>query len=208
MSYGCTGRSGWLRQRLAELPAGLDGMVGDPVGACGPPAVVVGMDLFAGRLLMMAESRILSFARRLVRPSRAGRAVTAAAVALALSACGGGGEDSTSFSVTVVSSGRHVGTVQSGERATTIYVPVNSSFELDASEPVSWTLYVGNTAVTGNSTVIYGDLEVDVTALTASRVAIDTYSRYALSQSVPITMVATSTYDAVQVATAYVYITN
>lgn len=143
-------------------------------------------------------------------PTRAGRALAAsvlAALTLTLAACGGGG-GSGSLDVAVVVGGRTVDTVNQGGQASTINVPVGQSIELDASEPVVWTLYVGNTAVSGNSTVFYGGVEVQVTALTASRVAIDTYSSYALTQSVPITMVATSTYDSAQVATAYIYITN
>jgi hypothetical protein len=145
--------------------------------------------------------------------ARAGRALAAsalAALALMLAACGGGGYDggSGSLDVAVVVGGRNVGTVYQGGQASTINVPVGQSIELDASEPVVWTLYVGNTAISGNSTVVYGGVEVRVTALTASRVAIDTYSPYALAQSVPITLVATSTYDSAQVATAYIYITN
>ena len=122
----------------------------------------------------------------------------------------GGGYDggSVSLGVTVVAGGRTVDTVYQGGRASTINVPVGQSIELDASEPVVWTLYVGNTAISGNSTVVYGGVEVRVTALTASRVAIDTYSPDVLVQSVPITLIATSTYDSAQVATAYIYITN
>ncbi|MEX8520741.1 MAG: hypothetical protein AB3X44_19735 [Leptothrix sp. (in: b-proteobacteria)] len=141
--------------------------------------------------------------------ARAGRALAAsvlAALTLTLAACGGGG--SGSLDVAVVVGGRTVDTVNQGGQASTINVPVGQSIELDASEPVVWTLYVGNTSISGNSTVFYGGVEVQVTALTASRVAIDTYSSYALTQSVPITMVATSTYDSAQVATAYIYITN
>jgi hypothetical protein len=144
-------------------------------------------------------------------PARAGRALAAsvlAALTLTLAACGGGGGGSGSLDVAVVVGGQTVDTVNQGGQASTINVPVGQSVELDASEPVVWTLYVGNTSISGNSTVVYGGVEVTVTALTASRVAIDTYSPYALTQSVPITMVATSTYDSAQVATAYIYITN
>lgn len=145
--------------------------------------------------------------------ARAGRvlaASTLAALTLALAACGGGGYDggSVSLGVTVVAGGQTVDTVYQGGRASTINVPVGQSIELDASEPVVWTLYVGNTAISGDSTVRYGGVDVTVTVLSASRVAIDTYSPYALVQSVPITMIATSTYDSAQVATAYIYITN
>lgn len=140
------------------------------------------------------------------RASRALAASVLAALTLTLAACGGGG--SGSLDVAVVVGGRAVDTVYQGGQASTFNVPVGQSIELDASEPVVWTLYVGNTAISGNSTVVYGGVEVTVTALTASRVAIDTYSPYVLTQAVPITMVATSTYDSAQVATAYIYITN
>lgn len=147
-------------------------------------------------------SRVLPRARRL-----AVAGALASLTLLGLSGCGGGVEVD-GFGVSVVVNGRTVGTADQSHRGSVIYVPVNSAFELEASEPVRWTLYVGNTAVTGSGTVRYGDVEVTFSSVTSSRVAIDTYSRYYLSQSVPITMVATSTYDSAQVATAYIYITT
>lgn len=82
------------------------------------------------------------------------------------------------------------------------------SIELKANEPVTWSLNVGGTSVAGPGvTVYYGDVAITMTALTASRVAIDTSIRYPLAAPIYITLVATSTYDYAQVATIQILLT-
>lgn len=91
----------------------------------------------------------------------------------------------------------------------TLYVRGGQYFELDANEPVVWTLYVGNTAVTGTgSSVQYAGAVVTLTAESDSRIAVDTYGTGPLGSPVALTLVATSTYDSTQVATVDVLITN
>ncbi len=132
------------------------------------------------------------------------------AVLLSLAACGGGGSDSGSFEIGVLIAGQPVGGMQIGPGSSpTISIRAGQSIELDASESVYWTLYVGGSAVSGSgATVYYAGAEITQTALSSSRIALDTYAANRLYAPVPITLVATSTYDSAQVATVNVLITN
>jgi len=68
-----------------------------------------------------------------------------------------------------------MGSYRTGSSAT-LYVRSGQSFELDANEPVVWTLYVGNTAVAGTGTSVqYAGAVVTLTAESDSRIAVDTY---------------------------------
>ena len=68
---------------------------------------------------------------------------------------------------------------------------------------------MGGTAVSGTgSTVHYAGADVALTAESSSRIAIDTYAALPLSDAIPITLVATSTFDSATVATVYVLITD
>ena len=83
------------------------------------------------------------------------------------------------------------------------------TIELDASESVYWTLYVAGTAVSGTGTTVhYAGADVTLTAESPSRIAVDTYAAFPLAGSIPITLVATSTFDSATVATVNVLITN
>jgi hypothetical protein len=85
---------------------------------------------------------------------------------------------------------------------------VGQFIELNANEPVRWSLNVSGTNVSGPGvTVYYGDVAITLTELTDSRVAIDTSTRYPLSGPIFITLIATSTYDFAQVATIQVLLT-
>ena len=144
----------------------------------------------------------------MTRGLRCTAAVSMLAAALLLSACGGGG-DSGSFDISVVVAGQPVGGAIGPGSSPTIYLRAGQSIELDASEPVVWTLYVGGAAVSGSgSTVYYSGAYVTLTSESASRIAVDTYAQFPLTYSVPMTLVATSTLDAAQVATVNVLITN
>ena len=82
------------------------------------------------------------------------------------------------------------------------------SIQLNANEPVKWSLNVGGTTVSGlGVTVYYGDVAITLTELTSSRVAIDTGLLYPLAAPLYITLVATSTYDLAQVATIQIRLT-
>jgi hypothetical protein len=132
------------------------------------------------------------------------------AALLSLAACGGGGSDSASFEIGVLIAGQRVGGTQIGPGSSpTISIRAGQSIELDASESVYWTLYVGGSAVSGSgATVYYAGAEITQTAVSYSRIVLDTYAANRLFAPVPITLVATSTYDSAQVATVNVLITN
>lgn len=91
----------------------------------------------------------------------------------------------------------------------TVYLPVGQSIELDASEPVIWTLSVGGSTVTGTGvTVDYGGVFITQTVQTRSRILIDTDSNFSLGAPLSFTLIATSTLDFAQVATIRVVLTN
>ena len=131
------------------------------------------------------------------------------AVALALTGCGGGGSDVGTFDITVVVAGQPTGGNYGPGNSPAIYVRAGQTIELDASESVYWTLYVGGTAVNGRGTTIhYAGVDVTLTAQSPSRIAVDTYAAYRLANSIPMTLVATSTFDSAIVSTVNVLITN
>lgn len=140
--------------------------------------------------------------------ARAGAAAAALAGLLLLSACGGGGDGGVSFDIGVVVAGQPVAgvAVQPG-MSQNITISAGQSIELDASEPVQWTLLVGGSAITGG-TVYYQGVTITETALSSSRIALDTAAAYTLAAPVSISLVAVSTVDAAQVATVNVLITN
>ena len=142
---------------------------------------------------------------------RAALAVTALAAALAVSGCGGGDVyvDAPPFDIQVVVAGQALsGVVFSPGPTQRVSMRAGQSIELSANERVTWSLNVGGTTVSGPGvTVYYGDVAITLTALTASRVAIDTGIRYPLAAPLFITLVATSTYDFAQVATIEIRLT-
>jgi hypothetical protein len=90
-----------------------------------------------------------------------------------------------------------------------IALRAGQSIELDASEPVVWTLNVGGSAVTGSGTTVsYAGVDVTQTVVSSSRIAVDTFAAYLLAAPVPVTFTATSTLDSALVATVDVLITN
>ena len=140
---------------------------------------------------------------------RSAGAMSLLAISLALSACGGGGSDSGTFDVTVVIAGRPTGGTYGPGSSPTVYLRAGQTIELDASESVDWTLYVAGTAVSGSGTTVhYAGADVTLTAQSSSRIAVDTYAAFPLIGSIPITLVATSTFDSALVSTVNVLITN
>jgi hypothetical protein len=131
------------------------------------------------------------------------------ALAIGLTACGGG-SDPVPFSVDVLVAGQVVSAtpVVSGS-SQNIVLRAGQSIELDASEPVAWTLNVGGSAVTGSGAMVsYAGVDITQTAVSASRIAVDTFAAYLLAAPVPVTFTATSTLDSALVATVNVLITN
>jgi len=136
--------------------------------------------------------------------------IASLAALLGLSACGGGGDGGVSFDIGIVVAGQPVSgvAVQSGG-VQSITISAGQSIELDASEPVEWILEVGGSAVTGNNaSVYYQGVTITETALSSSRIALDTSAAFYLSAPVPITLTAISTFDSAEVATVNVWITN
>ncbi|MDE2159919.1 MAG: hypothetical protein KGJ30_13470, partial [Burkholderiales bacterium] len=134
----------------------------------------------------------------------------AVAAALALAGCGGGDVAyPVGFDLGVYVAGQPLAGVTISPGATqSIAIYAGQSIELDASQPVDWTLWVGGSAVTGSATVYYGGLSITQTTVSASRIAVDTAANYALPAPVTITFVATSSYDSSLVATVNVTIGN
>lgn len=158
-----------------------------------------------------AKMKLSSFEHFLAKPRalRFAGAGLLVALALTLSGCGGGGSDSGSFDVTVVVAGQPSGGTYGPGSSPPVYVRAGRTIELDASEPVYWTLYVAGTAVSGTGTIVhYSGADVTLIAESSSRISVDTYAAFPLSSPIPITLVATSTFDAATVATVNVLITN
>lgn len=138
-------------------------------------------------------------------------AVVSLAATLLLGACGGGGDARSPGNF-------NIGVTVGGLSASNTSVPpggsinlairAGESVSLDAGEPVVWTLFVGGSAVSGSAQVYYAGANIAATTLNPSAVVVNTYATYPLQAAIPITLVATSTYDSTQVATVNVLITN
>lgn len=137
--------------------------------------------------------------------------VAACAAAWSLSACGGGAyvDSAGNFNIGVTVAGQFVGdTPVASGGSLDLAVHAGQSVTFDAGEPAVWTMYVGGTAVSGGAQVYYAGANITATTLSRYSVAVDTYAAYALPASIPVTLVATSTYDSAQVATVNLLITN
>lgn len=137
--------------------------------------------------------------------------VAACAAAWSLSGCGGGAyaDSAGNFNIGVTVAGQFVSdTPVASGGSLDLAVHAGQSVTLDAGEPAVWTIYVGGTAISGGAQVYYAGANITATTLSPSRVAVDTYAAYLLPASIPITLVATSTYDSAQVATVNLLITN
>ena len=131
--------------------------------------------------------------------------------AWALSACGGGAyvDSAGNFNIGVTVAGQFVSDTPVAAGGTMdVVVRAGQSVVLNAGEPAVWTVYVGGVAASGGVRVYYAGADITATTLNSSSVAVDTYATYRLSAPVPITLVATATYDSAQVATVNLLITN
>lgn len=139
--------------------------------------------------------------------------VAACAAAWSLSACGGGayidsaGNFNFNIGVTVAGHLPSYTPVASGG-SLGLAVRAGQSVTFDAGEPAVWTMYIGGSAVSGGAQLHYQGADITATTLSQSSVAVDTYAARLLPASIPITLVATSTYDSAQVATVNLLITN
>jgi hypothetical protein len=138
-------------------------------------------------------------------------AVLAIASALLLTACGGGGDNGGSASINIgVSVGgqpqRDVIVGQGGSTNLTLFA--GESVVLDAGEPVTWTLFVGGSAVGTGAQVFYAGLNLTASKLDAFTVALNTFADFPLAAPVAVTLVATSPFDSALVATVNILITN
>jgi hypothetical protein len=143
--------------------------------------------------------------------SRKLRALGVALVAatIALAGCGGGGVEvqGDGFSIGVAIDGQTYGAPVASGTHQDVSIWAGQSVAFDASEAVVWTLYAGNAAIPANgSTVYYGGATIRATAVSSSRIVVDTDAAGPLSQAVPVTLTATSTWDSALVATVNLYI--
>jgi hypothetical protein len=128
-----------------------------------------------------------------------------------LSACGGGAyaDSAGNFNIGVTVAGQHVSdTPVASGGSLDLAVHAGQSVSFDAGEPAVWTMYVGGTAISGGAEVYYAGANITATTLSRSVVAVDTYAAFLLPASIPVTLVATSTFDSAQVATVNLLITN
>ena len=154
------------------------------------------------------------FARRGYR--RIGAAALLAATVL-LGACGGGGDvgggggggSSANISIGVTVGGQPTGDLLVAEGgAVDLAVRAGDSVILEVAEPVFWTLYVGGAAVSPGVEVFYAGVYITATELDAYAVAVDTFADFALRSPVPVTLVATSSFDSALIARVNILITN
>lgn len=133
------------------------------------------------------------------------------AITLLLSACGGGGDPRSpgNFNIGVTVGGLFVSnTPVAPGGSIDLAIHAGQSVNLDAGEPAVWTLLVGGSAITGGAQVYYAGANITATTLSPSAVVVDTYATYPLQASIPVTLIATSTYDSAQIATVNLLITN
>lgn len=131
-----------------------------------------------------------------------------------LSACGGGdgyvqAVVPVNFNIGVTVGDQYVNTtpVTSGG-SLDLAIHAGQHLRLDAGEPVVWTFFVGGSAITGGAQVYYAGADITAYILNASTVGLDTFAYAPLQAPITVTLIATSTFDSVQVATVNLLITN
>ena len=165
--------------------------------------------MFVG-LEKTAEIQSSELSRRIGK-HRLRMVVASLTAALILSACGGGGDASPpgNFNIGVTVGGKLVSqTPVAPGGSLDLAIHVGQSVTLDAGEPAIWTLFVGGSAVSGAAQVFYAGANITATTFNPSAVVVDTSAAFPLAASIPITLIATSTFDSVQVATVNLLITN
>lgn len=143
-----------------------------------------------------------------LRPARVHSSVRALAVAvtavaaIGLAGCGGGVELSAEgLSVAVAIDGHPYGPPVAPGTPGDVNIHAGQSIALDATEPVTWTMVMGSTAAPADGTTwLYGGATLRATAVSASRVVLDTAAAGPLPAPVPIMLTARSTLDAALIA--------
>ncbi|MDE2605907.1 MAG: hypothetical protein KGL68_08325 [Burkholderiales bacterium] len=131
---------------------------------------------------------------------RGALAFALAASTLLLAACGGG-TDNVTLGINAVVGGQPLTATYVPGTLGTIDLVAGQSIELDATEPVDWAFSVDGSPLFGNgTTVYYGGLAITETAVSPSRVVIDTAVTGPYVSPVVIGLSATSTIDAALVA--------
>jgi hypothetical protein len=130
--------------------------------------------------------------------------VLALSASLAVAGCGGGGDSSSStrvFDVGAVVNGQPFPTLFYAGQQGDVSILVGQSIELEATEPVVWGFSVNGSPLFGSgTTVFYQGVSVTQSFLSPSRVVIDTALVGPAVLPIFITLSATSTFDAAQVA--------
>ena len=146
--------------------------------------------------------------------------LSAAALLLALTGCGGGVEAEVTvpvtpepdFAVTAQINGAPLNhlDVYPGE-SQTISVVAGDAFELDTDGPVYWDFSAGGSAdiaAAPGATIVYGGASLNETAVGESHLVLATSSTAPPGSSVPVTIYVTSQRDSSQVATIDLLVTN
>ena len=165
--------------------------------------------MFEG-LKKSAESQIREPSLRIGK-HRLRTAFASLTAALILGACGGGGDARSpgNFNIGVTVGGLLVSqTPVAPGGSLDLAIHVGQSVILDAGEPAVWTLLVGGSAISGGAHVVFKGANITATTLNPSAVVVDTNAVFPLQALIPITLIATSTFDSVQVATVNLLITN
>jgi len=136
------------------------------------------------------------------RPGRsAAYSLLAIALAVGLAGCGGGGDSGAAFNLNAIVGGQPYPQQFVPGAPANLQIQAGQSIELDATEPVDWVFTIGDSPVfTSGTTAVIGGISITETALTPSRAAIDTAVVAPAITPVTITLTATSTIDAAQVA--------
>lgn len=131
------------------------------------------------------------------------------ATALSMSACGGGAyiDSAGNFNIVATVAGTSLGStpVATGG-STSMSVRAGQSVSFDAGEPVVWSVYVGSATFSGTAQLSYSGLNINAASLDRYSIAINTSAPYGLLTPVPITLVATSTYDSTQIVTIHLLV--
>lgn len=135
-------------------------------------------------------------------------AVAVCSCALLLAGCGGGGSAdgvdtaaTVSLGINAVVAGAPVGAPFVPGTVGTIDVAAGQTIQLDANEPVEWAFSVNGSPLFGSgTTVYYGGLSITESAVSPSQVVLDTAVNGAYLSPITVTMTATSTIDAAEVA--------
>ena len=126
----------------------------------------------------------------------------AAATALSVVACGGGGDETVlPLQVGVLIAGQPQPSVFPGQ-SVALSILAGQSIELDANEPVQWAFSVnGSPLFASGTTVVVQGVTITQSDLSPSRVVLDTTFSGPTQLPIFVTLAATSTVDLAQVAT-------